>query len=720
MAGWLPLATASATSLSWQTMKIGGGGFVTGYDISANDTMLCRSDTFPAVFLWNVAQDRWVPLITSASIPAGFVSPRSDKALGAWEAVMAPNNPSTIYMVFANAMFKSTNSGGTWTQLTGFTADLSNANANDSSRTTGWRIAVDPQNDQIVYVGTPSAGLQVTTNGGTTWSTVSGVTASSSQGIAIAFDPTSSVVSTKKQGIFVCSEGNGVYHSTDGGTNWTLLNTTGMPTSFFRMKVDQNGKLWLSTSNTLRLWTWTSGGGWSQNALTDNPVVFAIDPNNANNVIVSSIGGRTYVSTNGGSTFGAGIISTTVTTTNDAAWQAMTSYSGSYNYSSCCMLYDSNSNLYQATGLSVWKSTNPASSNTAITWQGMSRGIEIYDAFGICHPPGGNPVGVGYDLPIWNFNNSSVYPSTYGPDADFAGMNPVSSATPGWSIDYAGSDPTFLVVPTAAAPGSCYSTNSGVNWTAFASQTPFSLVGSNGGNLAASTNQNILAFMGGVGLRYTTNRGTSWSNSTYTGNGYTTASGYSSILAAADKVTANKFYVYSPQDGFYSSTDSGATFSRVSTFNAGVHEALVRIKAVPGQAGHIFFTGGFADTGTPPDTSAALYWNKLSCSGSLTEDTTTGWKTMSTFNGVVDVGFGTIVSGQSYPTLYVVGWRSGTPGVWMCQDFNSTTGSGTWTLLGGTSYPQGYYALITGIAGDLNADGKCSIGFKNGGFMRYG
>jgi hypothetical protein len=704
---------------AWSTLKIGGGGFVTGYDIAPDNTMLARSDTFPAVFLWSVAQDKWLPLVTANSIPAGFISPRSDKALGAWEARICPSNTSKFYMVFANAVFVTTNSGASWTQLAGFTADISDANANDNARTTGWRMAVDPQNDAICYIGTPSAGLQVTFNGGASWSTVSGVAASASQGIAIAFDPTSGVSGGKKQGIFACSEGHGVYHSTDGGATWALLNTTGMPTSFFRMKVDQNGKLWLSTTSTLRLWTWTSGGGWVQNSNTDNPVVFDIDPNNANRVAVSSIGGRTYISTDGAATFGAGIISTTVTTTGDVPWQGMTNYSSSYNYSCCCLNFDSNSVLYQSHGLGVWKSPAPFTSNTAITWNGMSRGIEIYDAFWLVHPPGGNPVGVGYDLPIWNFNNPNSYPSAYGPDADFGGMNPPSGATPTFHIDYAGSDPTFMVAATTATPGVCYSLNRGLNWAAFSSQTPFGNL-LFGGNVVASTNQNLLAFVNGSGPKYTTNRGALWSTSTYTGNAYNTFSGYSSCLAAADRVTAGAFVVYSLADGFYSSTDGGANFARVSTFNAGIHEALVRIKSVPGKAGHLFFSGGFADTGTPPDTSAALYWNTISAAGALTENVATGWKTMATFTGLVDFDFGTIVAGQSYPTLYVVGWRSGAPGIWMCQDFNPTTGAGTWTLLGNTSYPEGWYSLITCIAGDPNVDGQCSIGFKNGGFKRYG
>ena len=39
----------------------------------------------------------------------------------------------------------------------------------------GQKMAIDPNNPNIVYVGTPLNGLFVTTNGGTTWQSVSGV-----------------------------------------------------------------------------------------------------------------------------------------------------------------------------------------------------------------------------------------------------------------------------------------------------------------------------------------------------------------------------------------------------------------------------------------------------------------------------------------------------------------------------------------------------------------
>ena len=39
----------------------------------------------------------------------------------------------------------------------------------------GQKMAIDPNNPNVVYVGTPQNGLFVTTDGGTTWQSVSAV-----------------------------------------------------------------------------------------------------------------------------------------------------------------------------------------------------------------------------------------------------------------------------------------------------------------------------------------------------------------------------------------------------------------------------------------------------------------------------------------------------------------------------------------------------------------
>ena len=53
-------------------------------------------------------------------------------------------------------------------------------------------------------------------------------------------------------------------------------------------------------------------------------------------------------------------------------------------------------------------------------------------------------------------------------------------------------------------------------------------------------------------------------------------------------------------------------------------------------------------------------------------------------------------------------------GVW-----KTTDNFATFTQLGNTSYPMGWYSVINDIAGDKNIDGACSIAYFGGGFKTF-
>jgi hypothetical protein len=61
-----------------------------------------------------------------------------------------------MYMTFEGYVLKSTNKGTTWTQTSLAPFNNSTDPANDSYRFNGQKMAIDPNNPNIVYVGTPS------------------------------------------------------------------------------------------------------------------------------------------------------------------------------------------------------------------------------------------------------------------------------------------------------------------------------------------------------------------------------------------------------------------------------------------------------------------------------------------------------------------------------------------------------------------------------------
>ena len=171
-----------ASSNNWQPLAVGGGGWVTGIDIAPDGTMVVRTDTYGA-YIWNGTQ--WQQLVTSTSMPATFIQPGNGPGLntsGVYEIQIAPSNSSIMYMEYMGYVFKSTNKGTTWTQ-TSF-AQVTDG-SNDAYRMDGQKMAIDPNNPNVVYVGTPTNGLFVTTNGGVTWQSVSAVPQRRSDGAAL-------------------------------------------------------------------------------------------------------------------------------------------------------------------------------------------------------------------------------------------------------------------------------------------------------------------------------------------------------------------------------------------------------------------------------------------------------------------------------------------------------------------------------------------------------
>lgn len=236
----------------WNVVKIGAGGWLTGIDIAPDGVKVVRADTYGA-YWFNPSTKNcgnakapgcWQQLVTTSSMPAAEQG--VGLAGGVYEIAIAPSNTRRFYMMFNGSVYRSDNSGGAWNRTT--FARIGDADANGAYRTFGRKMAVDPANADVVYVGTPSRGMFVSTDAGASWTNVSSIANSAAiggvyPGHTISFDPHSGVSDGRTRGIFAASYGTGVYHSTDGGMNWTLTAST--PTTFKHMIVDQRGTLWL-------------------------------------------------------------------------------------------------------------------------------------------------------------------------------------------------------------------------------------------------------------------------------------------------------------------------------------------------------------------------------------------------------------------------------------------------------------------------------------------
>ena len=154
----------SAAADGWRPLKIGGGGFLTGMDFSPDGTTRCvRTDTYGA-YCYDAASGRWVQVVTSSSMPSSDVIPGVGE--GVYELRVAPSAPLRLYMALAGYVFSSTDRGTHWARTSFSRVPM---DPNDSYRTSGEKMAVDPINPDVVYLGTQSNGLWVTTTGGQSW-----------------------------------------------------------------------------------------------------------------------------------------------------------------------------------------------------------------------------------------------------------------------------------------------------------------------------------------------------------------------------------------------------------------------------------------------------------------------------------------------------------------------------------------------------------------------
>ncbi|MFA6288909.1 MAG: hypothetical protein WC661_16120 [Opitutaceae bacterium] len=433
------LAYNTITVPVWAPVPLGGGGYVTGVvSDPTGDTFYCRTDVGGA-FRWSPTGDAngngaWVSL-SDTLVPFGTAG--AGALLCVESIAVDPGTPGRLYMAVGNpyisgtarGIYGSDNQGASW-----YLVDASNTfviQGNGGSRAQGERLAVDPNNSNILWYGSTTTGLRKFVKSGGTWTATQIPSASVPFGTAntgVTF-----VVCDQNGGSTIIYAGvadatlGGVYRSTDGGTTWTKVGGAAI-LSPRRAQIASNGTLYV-TAGATGVAKLPRGGSLA--LLSGLPTGHtyhgvAVDPSDASGlkVFVSSISSMNISrSIDGGSTwftqtttFNEGATGTTHPRKEPDGTLCVTGYW--FGNTSSLLVNPSDSNelwLGDFFGVSRTRNAQSLGTNPGSWWYTLQKGQEETVALALKSAPTGSKLLTGLsDVGGFYYADTNVRPSGAG------------------------------------------------------------------------------------------------------------------------------------------------------------------------------------------------------------------------------------------------------------------------------------------------------------------
>ena len=667
---------------SYGQLAMGGGGYVTGvFSTSQEGLYYARTDVGGA-YRWDDARGKWLSL-------AYGVTEDNVGMMGIDGLAVDPDEPNKLYLVAGTSYFSN---GRTWVLISDDYGDsfeeveitsLVANSGNGMGRQNGERIAIDPVNNDILYIGGRTGGLIKSTDGGKTWTAVQSLsdlttvyTANSNGICTIAIDPDSSDGSACQRifvGISKTGEDN-IFVSEDGGESWAAVSD--MPKGRFpqRMRLDGQGNLLVTYGNSEGPWGSGQGGIRRLNIATgevedispsgqsfgdiavspDDPgkmvavteCVWMEQPNGAygDQFYVTSDGGATWTCINDAMTFSTGEISWIA---NAAIHWCGSLAMNPYNDSE--IKVTSGNGIYACDN--IW--------DAAPEFYFDSKGIEETVPMGLVTIPDGPIITAVLDYD--GFVNDD--PFTYG-----SVHNSQAGAMTDIAVAYGNTDVWVKCGGDGSGVGFWYTLDAGKTWQQ-AKTNPSS--GANSGVVSVSADGSRFFWSpdGAYAVYYTDDYGETWQQSTGV---------YVAASVAGDPV--NPDYIYASSSGtFYVSSDKGTTFTE--TFNA--FSSSMKIAVVPGKEGVVYVPAMGLQVSSDHGQSFTRIDSAAGCLG-------------------VGVGKG-ISDGQE--ALYIWGKPTSDDPMGI---YWSTDGGASWQAVS-TEYQFGGMGNGYFIRGDINVTGRCYI-----------
>ena len=718
------LAATVGSATSWTSVKWGGGGYVTGliYHPTNASLLYARTDVGGA-YRWDATTSKWIPITDGIGWGGG-----EGKYHGVESLALDPNNDQLVYMMTGETanqdangrIYISNDRGTTWTHY-----DLPFAvGGNDDARAYGERLAVDPQNPTTLMFGSRKAGIWKSTDSGHTWSQVTSFSTTKLTGWTntigveqIVFDtsakgtgqPTwiiwATVNSDYAQAAGLTST---LYKSTNGGATWAPVavpsNVAGYDiphvvrtsdgTFYMTFRAHAGAAQGAGGPSYLYKYGASNNGTWTPLKNDANVGYAGLSVSGTGSTARIALGVTGWadstqliqMSNDGGLTWHeieAGMPHTGIAAGDCAGWvEGVTIDPANRDH------------IMHVHGGGICETTN--ASATTPTWTSKVNNLEETATLSLVAAPAGASykfINSAGDIGTWVDTDLATRP-TKGP------MNWWSS---GNSADMAWADPTYIAASGVDNKNghtikAFWSGDSGNSWNQFASlPTGASANDSHVQSIAVPSRNNVIWAPPDSVPSYSTNSGASWTATNLpafngTWNGFPRA-----YRLAADRVNPSKVYAFdsggapwSGQPGkVYVSYDGGHSFGLSGMWgatnmapNAWRDTSMV---VNPNAEGDIWVTDG-----------NALYhsvnsgWNWVQVGAFASANGTMG---------ATKVTLGKALAGSSYSAaIYVQGTLNGQWGIWHSDD-----GGATWARFNDDAHQFGDSSAI---AGDWNTYGR--------------
>ena len=706
----------------FRNVAIGGGGFVTGIIFSRAEKGLVylRTDVGGA-YRREAGSNEWVPLLDWAG--------QTDWNLYGVESLACdPQDARRVYIAagtYTNPgtpngeILRSTNQGDTW-ERTPLSFKLG---GNESGRNNGERLAVDPNDGRVLFLGTRTSGLWRSGDSGATWARIAAFPdydealpvptnprwrAPQRVGINIVFfDERSGARGAPTPVVYaaVSTPNASLFRSTDGGTTWAPI--AGQPLGLrpTRAAFSATGVLYVSYGREAGPNTMTDGAVWRLDPSSgawgeitpEKPGQgrafgygsVAVDPRRPETVLAGTWShgnpfDEIFRSTDGGRTWTA-LLGT-------ARWDhASAPYTRTMTHHWLADLeidpFDSDHAIFP-TGYGIWVTHDlgGADRGRPTLWSFEDRGIEETVPLSLVSPPSGAHLlsGLG-DIDGMRHDDFGASP----PSGRFGTPAFKNSAR----LAFAWKHPEVLVrsgntyhndLLTAG-----YSKDGGLTWKPFLSEPP-GTVGAfwrGEGPLCISADARTVVWSPtAVAPHLTEDWGATW---------YPCVGCSVNLAVAADTVNPSRFYAYDTEAGtLVESTDRARSFKATL---AGLPVVKGRFGPAPGKLS------------TVPGREAEIWV----IAGGVLLNSHDGGLTVRTIPNVAasQIGFGKGAPGRDFPALFLVGRVSETEGIFRSDDYGSS-----WVRI---NDPRHGYGSIGVVTGDPRIFGRVYLGTFGRGIV-YG